>query len=72
MGYVHGVYPICGGKVEPGETPEAALAREIREELDTGIEVGEYLGNVYVKSHAWERLRIRIHRSYPEFCYLTR
>ena len=28
-----------GGKIEPGETPEQALAREIREELDIGIEV---------------------------------
>lgn len=32
-----------GGKIEPGETPQQALIREIREELDTGIEVGEFL-----------------------------
>ena len=30
-----------GGKIEPGETPEAALHREILEELDTEIAVGE-------------------------------
>lgn len=35
-----------GGKVEAGETPEQALAREIREELDTEIEVGEYLDTI--------------------------
>jgi 8-oxo-dGTP diphosphatase len=35
-----------GGKVEEGETPEEALAREIREELDTEIEVGEYLDTI--------------------------
>lgn len=35
-----------GGKVEAGETPEEALAREIREELDTEIEVGEYLDTI--------------------------
>ncbi|MCB1033841.1 MAG: (deoxy)nucleoside triphosphate pyrophosphohydrolase [Acidobacteria bacterium] len=33
-----------GGKLEDGEGPEAALRREIREELDLTIEVGEYLG----------------------------
>ena len=35
-----------GGKIEPGETPEEALAREIREELDTEIRVGELLDTV--------------------------
>ena len=30
-----------GGKIEPGETPEEALRREIREELDAEIAVGE-------------------------------
>lgn len=35
-----------GGKIEPGETPEDALAREIREELDTVVEVGEKLAQV--------------------------
>ena len=30
-----------GGKIEPGETPEEALHREILEELDTEISVGE-------------------------------
>ena len=30
-----------GGKVEPGETPCSALIREIREELDVEIKIGE-------------------------------
>lgn len=35
-----------GGKIEPGETPEEALKREIREELATEIEVGNLLTTV--------------------------
>ena len=42
-----------GGKVEPGETPEAALAREIREELDTEIEVGRKIACVEYDYHAF-------------------
>ena len=32
-----------GGKIEPGESPEEALKREIWEELETDIEVGQKL-----------------------------
>ena len=35
-----------GGKMEPGETPQQALIREIREELDTEIEVGKLVDTV--------------------------
>lgn len=35
-----------GGKMEEGETPKQALVREIKEELDTIIEVGELLDTV--------------------------
>ncbi len=35
-----------GGKLEPGETPQEALVREIREELDTVIEVEDLLCTV--------------------------
>lgn len=43
-----------GGKVEEGEIPEEALKREIKEELDTEIEVVEFLDTVeydYPKFH---------------------
>ena len=35
-----------GGKMEPGETPQAALVREIREERDAEVRVGELLRTV--------------------------
>ncbi|MCL1897850.1 MAG: (deoxy)nucleoside triphosphate pyrophosphohydrolase [Micrococcales bacterium] len=37
-----------GGKVEAGETPQAALVREIREELDVSIAVGPLVNRVTV------------------------
>lgn len=36
-----GGWEFPGGKIEPGETSDEALKREIREELDMIIEVGE-------------------------------
>ena len=35
-----------GGKIEPGETPQEALVREIKEELDIEIEVKDFLETV--------------------------
>ena len=35
-----------GGKIEAGETPEEALTREIKEELDTDISVDEYIDTI--------------------------
>lgn len=39
-------FPFPGGKVEPGESPEDALKREIREELATEISVDRYVTTV--------------------------
>ena len=43
------LWEFVGGKVEPGETGEAALIRECREELDVEVSVGEVFMDVVHK-----------------------
>jgi len=57
-GFLGGLWEFPGGKIEPGETMAECIAREMKEEMDLEVEVGERLALV---RHAYSHFTIELH-----------
>jgi A/G-specific adenine glycosylase len=56
-GLLGGLWEFPGGKIQDGERPEEAVAREIREEVGLEVEVTEFVGRV---RHAYSHFKVEL------------
>ena len=66
-----GLWEFMGGKIEPGETPEQALARECREELSLEIE-NEHIIDSVVHEYPEKTIRLTLIECTPKVGSLPR
>lgn len=74
-GLLADLWEFPGGKIEKGETPQEALKRELKEELDIEVTSSRYLMNV---QHFYTQFRVNLHvfhcqaKFYPQANYLRK